>query len=46
MGAVLLATDSRLGRKVAIKRILGEAARSKAAPVRFLTEAGDEDFAG
>ena len=31
MGAVVLATDTRLGRKVAIKRILGEAARSKAA---------------
>ncbi len=39
MGAVLLATDTRLGRKVAIKRILGEAARSKAALARFLTEA-------
>ncbi len=39
MGAVLLATDTRLGRKVAIKRILGEAARSKTAVMRFLTEA-------
>ncbi len=39
MGAVLLATDTRLGRKVAIKRILGEAARSKTATQRFLTEA-------
>jgi len=39
MGAVLLATDTRLDRKVAIKRILGEAARSKAAIMRFLTEA-------
>jgi len=39
MGAVVLATDTRLGRKVAIKRILGEAARSKAAVARFLTEA-------
>ena len=39
MGAVVLATDTRLGRKVAIKRILGEAARSKAALARFLTEA-------
>jgi serine/threonine protein kinase len=39
MGAVLLATDARLGRKVAIKRILGEAARSKTAIARFLTEA-------
>jgi serine/threonine protein kinase/WD40 repeat protein len=39
MGAVLLATDTRLGRRVAIKRILGEAARSKTAITRFLTEA-------
>lgn len=39
MGAVLLATDTRLDRKVAIKRILGEAARSKSAVLRFLTEA-------
>ena len=39
MGAVLLATDTRLDRKVAIKRILGEAARSKTAILRFLTEA-------
>jgi hypothetical protein len=39
MGAVLLATDTRLDRKVAIKRILGEAARSKSAILRFLTEA-------
>ncbi len=39
MGAVLLATDTRLGRKVAVKRILGEAARSKTAIMRFLTEA-------
>ena len=39
MGAVLLATDTRLDRKVAIKRILGEAARSKTAIMRFLTEA-------
>lgn len=39
MGAVLLATDTRLGRKVAIKRILGEASRSKTAIMRFLTEA-------
>ena len=39
MGAVVLATDTRLGRKVAIKRILGETARSKAAVARFLTEA-------
>ena len=39
MGAVLLAIDTRLGRKVAIKRILGEAARSKTAIMRFLTEA-------
>jgi tetratricopeptide (TPR) repeat protein len=39
MGAVLLATDTRLGRKVAIKRILGEAAGSRIAVQRFLTEA-------
>ena len=39
MGEVLLALDTRLGRKVAIKRILGEAARSKTAVSRFLTEA-------
>ncbi|MFM7243409.1 MAG: protein kinase domain-containing protein, partial [Planctomycetaceae bacterium] len=39
MGSVVLATDTRLGRKVAIKRILGEAARSKAVVARFLTEA-------
>ena len=39
MGEVLLATDTRLNRKVAIKRILGSAARSKAAVNRFMTEA-------
>jgi len=39
MGEVLLATDTRLNRKVAIKRILGKAARSKTATQRFLTEA-------
>jgi serine/threonine protein kinase/formylglycine-generating enzyme required for sulfatase activity len=39
MGEVLLAVDTRLDRKVAIKRILGEAARSKTAVSRFLTEA-------
>jgi predicted Ser/Thr protein kinase len=39
MGEVLLAIDTRLDRKVAIKRILGEAARSKTAVDRFLTEA-------
>ena len=39
MGEVLLATDTRLERKVAIKRILGKAARSKTAVNRFLTEA-------
>ena len=39
MGEVLLATDTRLNRKVAIKRILGKAARSKTATKRFLTEA-------
>ena len=39
MGAVLLATDNRLDRKVAIKRILGEAAGNRMAVTRFLTEA-------
>ena len=39
MGEVVLALDTRLERKVAIKRILGEAARSKTAVDRFLTEA-------
>jgi len=39
MGAVMLATDTRLGRKVAIKRILGEAAANRMAVQRFLTEA-------
>jgi serine/threonine-protein kinase len=39
MGEVLLATDTRLERKVAIKRILGEGARSRTAVRRFLTEA-------
>jgi serine/threonine protein kinase len=39
MGEVLLATDTRLNRKVAIKRILGEAASSRTAANRFLTEA-------
>jgi len=39
MGEVLLATDTRLNRQVAIKRILGNAARSRTAVNRFLTEA-------
>jgi molecular chaperone DnaK (HSP70) len=39
MGAVLLATDTRLDRKVAIKRILGEAAGNPITINRFLTEA-------
>ena len=39
MGEVQLATDTRLNRKVAIKRILGDAATSKTAVNRFLTEA-------
>jgi formylglycine-generating enzyme required for sulfatase activity/serine/threonine protein kinase len=39
MGQVLLATDTRLNRKVAIKRILGDAAASRTAVSRFLTEA-------
>ena len=39
MGEVFLATDTLLNRKVAIKRILGSAARSKTAVNRFLIEA-------
>ena len=39
MGEVLLATDKRLNRKVAIKRMLGDAAKSQTAVKRFLTEA-------
>jgi serine/threonine protein kinase len=39
MGEVLLATDTRLDRRVAIKRILGDSARSRTAVNRFLTEA-------
>ena len=39
MGEVLLATDTRLDRSVAIKRIRGDAGSSKAAVARFLTEA-------
>jgi hypothetical protein len=39
MGEVLLATDTRLDRKVAIKRILSDSARRKTAVNRFLTEA-------
>ena len=39
MGTVLLAMDNRLGRKVAIKRISGEAAANRMAVARFLSEA-------
>ena len=39
MGEVLLATDTRLNRKVAIKRMLGEVVKSRTAVSRFLTEA-------
>jgi len=39
MGVVLRALDRRLNRPVAIKRVLGEMARSKKALSRFLTEA-------
>ena len=39
MGEVLLATDTRLNRKVAIKRIHTDATRSRTAVSRFLTEA-------
>ena len=35
----VLATDTRLNRKVAIKRMLGDAAKSQTAVKRFLTEA-------
>ena len=38
-GEVKLAMDTRLNRKVAIKRIQGKAARSKTAVQRFLTAA-------
>jgi formylglycine-generating enzyme len=38
-GEVMLAMDTRLNRKVAIKRIQGKAARSKTAVQRFLNEA-------
>ena len=36
---MLLATDTRLERKVAIKRMLGDGAKSRTAVSRFLTEA-------
>jgi phage FluMu protein Com len=39
MGEVLLATDTRLKRKVAIKRVLGDMAKGQTAMRRFLTEA-------
>jgi len=39
MGEVLLATDTRLKRQVAIKRVRGEFAKSQVAVRRFLTEA-------
>ena len=39
MGEVQLATDTRLNRKVAIKRMLGDAAKSRTAVSRFLIEA-------
>ena len=39
MGEVLLATDTRLNRKVAIKRMRGDAAKSQTAVRRFRTEA-------
>jgi hypothetical protein len=38
-GEVLLAMDTRLERKVAIKRMLGDGAKSRTAVSRFLTEA-------
>ena len=39
MGEVLLATDTRLERKVAIKRMLGDGAKSRTAVSRFISEA-------
>lgn len=39
MGEVSLATDTRLNRKVAIKRILGTASNNRTAVTRFLNEA-------
>ena len=39
MGEVLLALDTRMGRKVAIKRILGDAVKSRTAVRRFEAEA-------
>ncbi len=39
MGEVLLATDTRLNRKVAIKRMLGKSTSNPAAVKRFLKEA-------
>ncbi len=39
MGEVLLATDLRMKRKVAIKRMLGDAAKSRTAVKRFISEA-------
>ncbi|MCP4951781.1 MAG: hypothetical protein GY922_08075 [Proteobacteria bacterium] len=39
MGEVLLATDTRLNRKVAIKRMLGRSASNPTAVKRFLKEA-------
>jgi serine/threonine protein kinase/formylglycine-generating enzyme required for sulfatase activity/TPR repeat protein len=39
MGEVQLATDTRLERKVAIKRMLGDGAKSRTAVSRFISEA-------
>ncbi len=39
MGEVQLATDNRLKRKVAIKRVLGDMAKNQTAVRRFMTEA-------
>ena len=39
MGEVLLAMDTRLERKVAIKRMLGDGARNRTAVSRFISEA-------
>ena len=46
MGEVLLATDTRLNRKVAIKRMLGDAAKSQTAVKRYTNEQDFPPMAG
>ena len=46
MGEVLLATDTRLNRKVAIKRMLGDAAKSQTAVKRYTNEQDSPPIAG